>query len=239
MKHLLTCFVAGVLTGPAMAQDPRMDPTQLDPSGKYQPAHSDPPAPAAEGLKVEPLGHGKFRLGQIEIDATKRQLSFPVALAETQSPLEYALVHSAGKAHESLLITDVHPTHLHIAALLLSVKPGTPLHAQVSWDVNGPPQSINLTELIHITATDSKPVTWTYQALTLVDGKLAAASELSLLSLINDPSALATHQLLAEDLRDDIYRAQLPQTFPAKGLPLTLVLSFPSPRKQTISAASK
>lgn len=231
MKHLLTILVTGILVTASHAQDPRIDPARLEDSGKYQPSDNDKPAPEPESLKVETLGQGKFRLGQIEIDATKRQLTIPVSLAVTDANLEYALVHSAGKVHESLLITDVHPTQLHIAALLLSVKPGDALEASVFWDVNGPPQSVNLAELIQITAEDSKPITWNYQAHTLASGKLAAASELSILSLINDSSSLVAHQLDSKDLRDDIYRYKPFEKLPAKGLPLSLIITFP-PTKQ-------
>lgn len=209
-----------------------MDPSRLEASGKYHPSNNATPLPEPESLKVESLGQGKFRLGQIEIDAIKRQLTIPVSLAATDANLEYALVHSAGKVHESLLTTDVHPTQLHIAVLLLSVKPGDALEARVYWDVNGPAQSINLGELIQITSPDKKPITWKYQAHTLANGKLAAASELSILSLINDSSSLIAHQLDPKDLRDDIYSFKPFEKLPAKGLPLSLIITFPQIKQE-------
>ena len=218
IKLLFTICVGATLLN---AEEP--DPKRVAPSGKY--TIGNKPAIDAKELTVEPLGDGKFRLGQITIDASKRQLIFPVTLAEIQNQLEYALVHSAGKAHESLLTTDVHPNHLHIAALLLFAKPGTQLEAEVHWRINGPPQSAKLADLLQISDPHSKPITRTYPALTLA--KLAAATELSLLSLINDPASLIAQKLPDNDHRDDIYRFKPNPKLPGKGLPLTLVLTFP------------
>ncbi|BCX48630.1 hypothetical protein HAHE_25380 [Haloferula helveola] len=233
LKILLIPLLAGPLLVALRAQDPagdpRFDPARLDRAGKYPVAIDAEQIP--EEFKIEPLGEGKFRLGQITIDVAKRQLTIPVAVAETRADLEYALVHSDGKTHESLLVTDVHPARLHIAALLLFAKPGTPVTAELSWTTNDRKRSIQLPELIGITESGRKPVTWSYQAISMPNGQLAAASELSILPLIHDAAALVAHQLPAGDLRDDIYRAELPESFPAKEQPLSLTLSFAVPKK--------
>jgi|GEM_PF-4183499 len=240
MRHLQNSLFTGSLVVALQAQDPARDPSfdpaRLDHSGKY-PARTES-APLPEEFRVEPLGEGKFRLGQITIDVTRRQLAIPVSLGETRADLEYALVHAAGKTHESLLVTEVHPTHLHIAALLLFARPGTPVTAELCWEVDGSPKSIDLSKLIDITEPDRQPVAWSYQAITMANGQLAAAFELSILALIHDAAALVAHQVPAGDRRDDIYRAKLPESFPGKDLPFSLSLSFAAPKESRTGVAT-
>ena len=214
---------------PAWSQ-PSPDPQRVETSGKYQPeARATRLTPEEQRrLAVQPAGDGLWRIDQILIDAHQRSLSFPVAFQITDSNLEYALVTGRGKTHESLLVTDVLPVQLHIAALLLSVGNDSPLEIEVSWNTHGPEQKIKLGDLIRIARPDSPPIAWTYHARQLADGSLAAQSEQSLIALIDDPSALIHHLLPAHLNRDDIYLPATPnRPLPAKGLPLTLTLRFP------------
>jgi len=109
---------------------------KVDKAGKYSPARPDL-NPEPSGViapdagkferdelqnEVRNLGAGRFAIGQVSIDAKARTASLPAILQMRSGQIEYALVHSLGKVHESLFVTEVKPEHLHIAALLLGVS---------------------------------------------------------------------------------------------------------------------
>ena len=77
----------------------------------------DAPAPAL--VSVSP---GVYRLGAVTLDKTARQVRFPAFINQTAGPVEYLLVGSQGKVHESVLRTDVEPMQVHTAMLLLGVE---------------------------------------------------------------------------------------------------------------------
>ena len=68
------------------------------------------------------IGDGIFVMGNVQIDSKTRQITFPATVNMQSGLLEYLLVTNNGKAHESLLITEIEPYHLHAAMLLLGVK---------------------------------------------------------------------------------------------------------------------
>jgi hypothetical protein len=90
-----------------------------------------PPPPIAgedlwrQGLKplaVERVSPGVFSLGEIKIYKETKSIAFPAKINMDKGLLEYILVKSSGKTHESLLRTDVDPYHLQIAFLLLGFE---------------------------------------------------------------------------------------------------------------------
>lgn len=75
-------------------------------------------------LAIQPIGDGTFQLANVTLDKRRRSVSFPAVVNMNQGPMEYFLVTSYGKVHESILRTDTLPQHIHIAMLLLDVKDG-------------------------------------------------------------------------------------------------------------------
>lgn len=78
----------------------------------------------ANNLPLRVMGGGIFELANVVMDKPKRSVSFPAVVNMDQGPMEYFLVTSYGKVHESILRTDTLPYHLHVAMLLLDVKDG-------------------------------------------------------------------------------------------------------------------
>ena len=78
------------------------------------------PTPA---ITLENVSPGVYRLGAVVIDKTARQVRFPAVVNQTEGPVEYLLVGTGGKTHESILRTDVSPLQVHTAMLLLGVQP--------------------------------------------------------------------------------------------------------------------
>lgn len=73
-------------------------------------------------LPIQVIGAGIFQLANVTLDKRQRSVSFPAVVNMNQGPMEYFLVTSYGKVHESILRTDTLPQHIHIAMLLLDVK---------------------------------------------------------------------------------------------------------------------
>ncbi len=74
-------------------------------------------------LVLKEVRPGIFELGDVRIDKRQRTVSFPALLNLSQGPMEYLLVASWGKVHESVLRTETEPYRIHLAMLLLRANP--------------------------------------------------------------------------------------------------------------------
>ena len=100
LKLLLTALLGAVLAAPVFAQDP-----------------ADPTPPV-----MREISPGIFEIGQIHLDQKTRTIRFPGELNLHEGVLEYLLVTPQGSTHESLLVSDVRPSDVHFAMLLLGAK---------------------------------------------------------------------------------------------------------------------
>lgn len=75
-----------------------------------------PPAP------VRQLSTNVYQVGLVRFDKQARTVTFPAALNMNEGLIEYLLVTTSGKTHESLLRTDAEPAHIQVAMLLLGAK---------------------------------------------------------------------------------------------------------------------
>ncbi len=73
-------------------------------------------------LPLRVMGAGVFELANVTMDKRQRSVSFPAVVNMDQGPMEYFLVTTFGKVHESILRTETMPYHLHIAMLLLDAE---------------------------------------------------------------------------------------------------------------------
>src|SRR5205085_2399164 len=65
---------------------------------------------------------GIFEFGDIKINKRERTVSFPVVVNLRQGQMEYFLVNSWGKLHESIFQTETEPYRIHVSMLLLGAK---------------------------------------------------------------------------------------------------------------------
>jgi hypothetical protein len=68
------------------------------------------------------LSPGIYQIGLVRLDKTNKSVQFPAVLNMDHGLIEYLLVTTRGKTHESLLKTEAEPYHIHIAMLLLGAK---------------------------------------------------------------------------------------------------------------------
>lgn len=74
---------------------------------------------------IRDLGEGRVQIGAVTVDSKLKSLTFPAAVNMTTGMVEYVIVHTTGKVHESLLRTEAEPFHIHTAMLLLGVNSAT------------------------------------------------------------------------------------------------------------------
>jgi hypothetical protein len=81
---------------------------------------ADTAAPTAPTMRE--TSPGIFQIGLIRLDQKQHTASFPAKVNMIEGNLEYLLVSTIGATHESLLSTEVQPSDLHFAMLLLGAK---------------------------------------------------------------------------------------------------------------------
>ena len=82
-------------------------------------AQNEPPPASPVMREVSP---GIYEIGQIRLDQKARTVTFPGVVNMNEGNLEYLIVTEQGNTHESLLVSDVAPSDLHFAMLLLGAK---------------------------------------------------------------------------------------------------------------------
>ena len=126
----------------------------LLPAGRAQGPVAAAPTP---DQSVQTLRPGVYRIGSVTLDKPARQVRFPAVVNQTSGTVEYLLVGSQGKTHESVLSTDAEPVQVHTAMLLLGVNAltakGGPVPAKT------PPSAIDADYLATAKLPDGAPVT--------------------------------------------------------------------------------
>ena len=191
------------------------------------------------------------RLGKVRVDPEHRRVAFPAVFNMTEGMLEYVLVGNQGKTHESLLRTEVEPTQLHTAMLLLGVKTGErhpgdappsainadylrsapalkgdPITILLKWEVDGKATTCRAEELIYNLEVKAAaaPGDWTYNGSMFDENQFLAQQEKSFVALVTDPAALANNPRPGHD-NDQIWSVAK-EKVPAKDTPVEVILEL-------------
>ncbi len=160
-------------------------------------------------------------------------------------PLEFLAVVRNTNEYEAIVSTDARPSDLHLALLMLGLKPGQPVHYSEStrtwlapsgppvqiwfeYDMDGKHRKTPATRWMRDVKThkEPEPTTWVFTgSRTLDDGSYAADTGGHLVSVINNelsvldvPAVKAT----AMEARD---WERNPDEMPPTGTPVTMILS--------------
>ncbi len=166
----------------------------------------DPTNLLATNLNLKQTSPGTFELDGIQLDKHEQSVSFRALVNMKQGNLEYLLVTTTGKTHESLLRTEAKPLQIQLALLLLGGRgttnalpqdpakslPGDKVTIELSWTVKGRVERFPAEQFV----TDVKvggPMSrghWIYNGSRLREDGFAAQMDGSIVSLITDPDAL-------------------------------------------------
>ncbi len=199
------------------------------------------------------IGPGIYEIGKVTLDQTHRTVAFPAVLNRADVPMEYFLVTTYGKTHESILKTAVAPYDIHIAMLLLgasgsgnAVFPGSPTNGipgpiinpsaeaipgnkvaiEIKWKTPAGEVSRPAEELVFKddAKTNMAHGAWVYNGSLLVQGKFLSQIDGSIISLVTDPVALINNTGPGHD-NDLIWLANT-NNLPPTNLPVTVIVSL-------------
>ena len=215
-----------------------------------------PPAPdqliAPVKPSVEKLDETRFQIGKIIFDQKTREIRFPAKVNMIEGSLEFLLVHETGKVHESLLMTDISPTHLNLAFTLLRYPPSRELYAlpndhggasnnypevpaeikarariaiYLEWKDGEKTRRLPANDLIqHIVKTTAMPAgPWLYGGSEFDDGKYAPETSGDIIAIYTTHSALINYPGKDDD-NDDVW-APYPKRVPAVGTDVTVIIT--------------
>ncbi len=195
------------------------------------------------------------QLGKVQLDREKRRVTFPAVFNMSEGLLEYVLVGSQGKVHESLLRTDVQPTQLHTAMLLFGVKTGErhpgdappaainadylhtaptlkgdPVTILLRWTVEGKETTCRAEELVYNAETKAAATAgdWTYNGSMFDENQFLAEQEKSFVALVTDPAALVNNPRPGHD-NDQVWFVAK-EKVPPKDTPVEVIFELkPAP----------
>lgn len=226
------------------------------------PAESRPLATTeANALKDQPafkeLDADRLQIGEVILNRKTREIRFPAAVnLAGEELLEFAIVHANGKVHESLLVTDISPTHLNLAFKLLrypaspelyplmeedgsvsnefpevaeDVKAGARVQLGVEWEQNGRKRKAALHEWIsHGSTTQAMPGSpWVYGGSLIYEGKFQAEVSGNIAAIFLSNTALLNYS--GKDNQSDEVWLPFPGRVPPVG---TKVIVSIAPQSQ-------
>jgi hypothetical protein len=201
----------------------------------------------------------RFTIGGITVDKPGRTVRFPAVVNMAEGTVEYLLVTSKGKTHESLFATTVEPFQLHVAMLLLSARPtqeieelppeqlaagtlkaapeleGDKVDVLVLWKSGANTRQIHAEEWINSRLTQAPMTTgpWLYTGSAIFQKRFLAQEEGSIIALVTDPVALINNPRAGRN--DDTVWSVRSDKVPAVGTPVDIILhlpkSQPAPRR--------
>jgi hypothetical protein len=218
--------------------------------GTVAAAASDPaslpagvPAPPPLEVTLQPLGDGRFALGKVVLDKDRRQVSFPAVINQREGLVEYVVVTTQGKTHESVWRTDAEPKHIHLAMLLLGAKPASTNFQPTDYFFQPPPgASVNVDAVWHedgkevrrpmdafvITTNTMRGLStgpWTYNGSYVQGGTFAAQRDGSIVALKVDASALINNPRPGRD-NENLYTVNA-TALPPAGVAVEIVIRLP------------
>ncbi len=204
-------------------------------------------------LQVVKISENIYQLGKITLNKKTREIMIP-ATAEIvgEEIVEYLLVSSQGKIHESLLITDARPSNVNIAFKLLGYqeakhlfrkvnkdfqpqedyetatdeeKKKSKFHVKVSWKEKGEDKSYVVEELVLNPQNDEhlESTPWVYGGSFIYKGTYVADQNNDILAIFTDRTAVANYAGAGRE--DDTLWRPNSKLLPRHGTAVTITLT--------------
>jgi hypothetical protein len=185
------------------------------------------------------------KLPHIDVDVQHKEIRVECEAVKADYPLEFLAVVRNGNEYEAIVRSDAKPSDLHLALLMLGLKPGQPVHyseATKSWlpptgpavsiwfeyDKDGKHEKVPATRWMRDVHAkhEPPPLTWVFTGSKMMgDGTYAADVTGYLIGVINNElSVLDVPDLKARALEARELERN-PDTIPATGTPVTMILS--------------
>jgi len=212
-----------------------------DPPPGMSPMQKPSDARTAKIPIIEKIGPGMFRMGDILISKKFQSVTFPALVNMDKGLLEYLIVRTDGKTHESLLRTQVQPSDLQLAFLLLGFE-GTdrPIRGQgdpekpkgepveVTIVINRDGKNINIkaeewiSKKVENVSHDIEKLDWVFTGSVFYNKRFMAQIEGSIVALYHDPVALVDNASVGGE-SDEIWFVKEGKV-PPVGTPVTVTI---------------
>ncbi len=175
---------------------------------------------APPGNPVKEIAPGIFEIGLVRLESKNRTITIPAVVNMSEGQVEYLLVSTAGKLHESLLKTEAEPYHVQVAMLLLNAKP-TPqesYYKEQHRPIPGEPVSIKLrfkddagektvaAEDFILNIIKKEPLKrgeWVYNGSRIIEGTFIAQRDRSIISIKPDIDAIFNNPISCKENEND------------------------------------
>jgi hypothetical protein len=175
-------------------------------------AHAQPSAPSPVRVPVEKIGDNRYRVGQLQVDTARREVTAPGNLNDITTVEFVANARGGAKAYESAMTLDTDAISFNTALLLIGLDPARAKPSRFQFDPIAPqgdpvdlfvelsggtkPKRVRVEELLFDQGTKKTiaPGPWVYTGSTFVttnDGQIfMAEADGVLIGLMHGPSAL-------------------------------------------------
>ena len=156
---------------------------------------------------VQKIREGVYRVGPIEVDTLKKELTVSGRANDNVTTLEFVANTIGGqKAYESAITIDTDAVTFNTALLLLGLDParsrvpkmhfdpvapkGDPLEIWLDWNTPNGPRRARIEQLLYDerTKTTMSEGPWVYTGSTLVDGRYMADIDGVLIGFVHSPA---------------------------------------------------
>ncbi len=190
------------------------------------------------GSQIKKIGDGIYQLGSLVINSQKQEIILPGSVNMQRGMIELLACAPGGKQHESILVLDVVPYHLHVALVLLGLNfaggleyqgdPHTPkgdsVEVWVKWKSGEMDTSVRAEDLVW-DIRRNKPMehtSWIFSGSKILDGKYMADVEKSLITTYHDPFTILDNALPTGS-DDELYKVN-ERLVPKKGTPVEVTI---------------
>lgn len=191
-----------------------------------------------------PATQPQHKLQYLDVDVKAKKVRVECAGLRPDMPLEFFCVVAGTNEHESALRSPVKPSDLHLALLMIGLKPGEPVHwseAKQTWlPPHGPPlqifceferegKKVSVPAYRLMRDVKSKkempPMTWIFAGSRIMpDGKYAADVTGYLVSVVNFDLTVIDIPQLASNANETLQWEVNPDVAPETGAKVTMVI---------------
>lgn len=242
--HLRTFLIIPACVSLALAQE-------SPPATPESPPTNTPPAEPVKP-SVTKLDEFRYQIGDVILDRKSREIRFPTKVNMSEGLVEYLIVLQQGKAHESLLISSITPTHLNLALVLLRYAPSCELFSlinetghptgvyqdvsapvkaaariaiDVEWNDNGTTRRIPVNEWVRSNSNDAVMAAgpWLYTGSSISDKKFIPDLSGDITSIMVDTNAMINYP--GTDNQDNVTWFAFQKKVPPVGTPVTVIIT--------------